>query len=526
MQIIKASYRKYGDIRKKSSKDELSKRSNIPPIVQELYFLIWLAYFFVVWKLDMQNNLISIYYLAESSLWVLYYTIFRRFFEEAYSIYHPLEHLVIILVIIPTQAIAIAQLYQITTKQSFIALIGNGTIDLPIYVYLLGILYLAIALSLIMTSFPTEKRKSDNSLKVAIIGSGDVVLNKILPAIKSTTNVNWIRVFTKDIPRSYEKDSDFFQIKYIDDSIKDISKAQMVWIATPSNTHIHYLEKLISINRFLVLEKPITVIRNELIIAKNIIHSKNRDKIFFLSYYLLEKALPLVYLMRPSSYYEKYLDISSDKSDLFYTFGLLGKLKKIDVFIIEGKDDRLWPHYEGNGGHLLETFIHNVIIASQFAGVPESWSEVHLSKGLSNNPDGTQSYNVISMDAKAEDKSINLLMAKNILDESKLKKGVKLIFENGVIDADFVEQKVFINCFTSEKKVAIAVNKQYMGKYDIQVDLANNCFYNHVDPALVDGLSNQIEIIEWLLSLEDTKYDILDSASINNKIDSMIQIIK
>jgi len=520
LQIVKNIFRRLGH----SKKDILSKRSNVPPLLQEMYFLLWFACYLVMHFFGVKIDVLNYYYIIESSIWVLYYTVFRRFYEERYSIYHPLEYFVIILLIIPTQAIAVSQIYHIAIKQALLVLIGNGNDRLPVYVNLLGVLYLAIALSMIMTSFPTEKRKSEKSLKVAIIGSGDVVRSKILPAILKVIHHNAINIFSDQCPENLNENVKFNKISNMEDTIKDISKSQMVWIATPSNTHMYYLERLLSINNFIVVEKPITVIKDELIILKRITQSKYRDKIFFLSYYILEKALPLIYITQPSTYYEKYLDISCEKNSLFSTMNSLGSIKDIGIFIIEGKDDRNWVHSYGNGGQLLETFIHNLMIASKFVGLPNNWSEIEISYGGMHDIKGYKSPNVIQMEAVSNSKQILLLMAKNIADESKHKKGAYLEYQNGKITADFKKQRVHIKCYNPKKEITIGVKKEYCGKYDIQVDLAINCFDQYISPEFVDGLDNQIEIIEWLLQMKEKedKFNILNFSMVNSIINDMV----
>ncbi len=93
LQISKLVYRKIVTVLKKVTKDKNSFRPNVPPMFCEIYFILWFALLIFAHIFEWHNKLISgliIYYLFETIVWVLYYTVFRRFFEENYSIYHEL----------------------------------------------------------------------------------------------------------------------------------------------------------------------------------------------------------------------------------------------------------------------------------------------------------------------------------------------------------------------------------------------------------------------------------------------------
>ena len=59
-------------------------------------------------------------------------------------------------------------------------------------------------------------------------------------------------------------------------------------------------------NMFIVLEKPLTSVKYEIPLLKKLMAIPSIwNKIFSLSYYVQEKALPLTYFFNPLSFYDK-----------------------------------------------------------------------------------------------------------------------------------------------------------------------------------------------------------------------------
>ena len=525
LQMLKAVLRIIRRVRHQNKGKQDSVRSDVPPGFQEAYFVVWLLVLLIVyfvsspayWQL---NLALACYFLAESTVWLTYYTILRRFFEARYSIYHPIEYFVLLPVILMAQAFAIAIIYEPhTLSESVLVLIGLSEVaTIPVYVKMIGILYLAFVLSMILNGFPTEKRKSDNHYGIAIIGYGDVVKNRTLIALQKlvSDSGNRLEIFVDaGKPEKKVEKVTFHQINNLEEQIKTITKSNIIWISTPSFCHVEYLEQLHSRGSFIVMEKPITVIRSELELVRSLKRNGALDQVFFLSYYLLEKALPLTYLKRPSVYYDKYLnfgvetDQAQSKAELFQKVESLGQLRAIEIHIIEGEDSRSWPYQEANGGHLLETFLHNVVLASQFVGLPSEWNEVAWNLQNPGASDATTPL-IIMLRAKKQETSIQLLMAKKA-DEKDHGAGAKLRFDNGYMVANFRDKTLQIRL--PDWSHEIAVKGEYLNNYMVQTDLAISCFENQIRPSLVDGYDGQPEIIEWLLG-ERKKFDGLPSSDL------------
>ena len=163
LQLCKQIYRSLCS----SGKDIKSKRPNVSPIFQEVYFIIWMIVLLFQLFVGERNILfygLDVYFLIESLTWIMYYSFFRRFYEENYSIYHVLEHLPIILILIPLQAIAYTFASSEETvgwKNIFTVLLGQASENTVLFSFV-GFMYSAIVISMILSMFPSENIKKGN----------------------------------------------------------------------------------------------------------------------------------------------------------------------------------------------------------------------------------------------------------------------------------------------------------------------------------------------------------------------------
>lgn len=501
LQICKYLFRTIATAIKKGTTDKNATRVNVPPMLCEIYFCVWfvviLLGYLLAWT-GLAFKIATIYYLFESIVWILYYTVFRRFFEENYSIYHELEYFTVLILVIPTDALAFACYYNQTFGSIIAGLLSVGADDAPTAVKLVGALFTAIVISMILTTFPSEKLKVKAvKTKMHVIGGGDVVQNRLYSAlIDSGVDKSNVKVYDLDSANNRIDDYNYFSTDSdITDAITTkIKEDDVIWIETPPKNHVAYLEKLISSKASLiVMEKPICICEEDLKrIEEYIENDETRSKIFFLSYYLLEKALPLFYIAQPNANYEKYLDVE-DSNLIQNCRTMLGALNAIDVVICEGEDQRSWVNDDKHGGQLLETFIHNVLIATLFCGIPQYWQDVKLDK---KNEDGLCD---ISLSATCGHTNINLVMKKNVAQNEK-KRNAKMIFSNGSIEADFDTQSAIVKITSLDTESRISVKHRYMGKYMVLVDLVKTA-REGTPVETLDGLKNQIPTIRWLLNL-------------------------
>lgn len=489
------------------------KHINIPPLLQESYIAVWGILLIVQVSRGLSSSftcILNVYFLIESTTWILYYGVFRRFFEKKYKTYHELEHLPLILLMIPLQAVAYAACLMninantnITWCKVMPVLLGQAKEDM-IIPGIFGFLYSAIVISMVIRSFPDEKVKPANP-STMIIGAGNAVRHLLMPAltqrIKNIGQNKKIRIYSKEnienIPEQWNLTGET-EIKNIfslivetkEEDFKDV----VVWIETPSDTHLYYLELLKKRAGFIAMEKPIVSNINDLILLKDFISSENRKKVFFLSYYILEKALPLTFLARPRDFYLKYFKDTGILEKYYQMFLTAGHLKSIIIELVEDKDERHLPA----GGQLIETFIHHCLIASLFAGLPDTWDVRKF-----NNPDPTDTansrINLFALGSQGEKIELNLIKGFDEKHPAK-KQHARLVFDNAVIEADFVARTAKITSTSTGESVKVRLADEYAGRYAVQCDMVYRSYADHIDPSDIDGLYHQIEVLEWMLS--------------------------
>lgn len=488
LQIIKECYRYVAHKKKIATIDGQATRVNVPPILPEIYFIVWFIVFAVLKVLDINCLAVkaaSYYYLFETFVWVIYYSVFRRFFEENYSIYHVLEYLLPLVIIFPTQALSISILYEVNFGQAMLAILGSADRNLPSGINLMGILHAAIVIGLLVSRFPDESVKKSKEYPVIIIGNGDVVRNRLVPALERQhyTDTQIVKYdIVNDSSAGNEKCFCFESSKEIIDNICAVSRENsIIWISCSVKAHVEYLRALVcQPNRLVVCEKPICANTRDLNSVRVLNNSEYRDKVFYLSYYLLEKALPLYYYFVGNKKYLSYLEI---KGDLILSKNLLGQLKKITVSIVEGVDKR---NLDDSGGHLFETFIHNVLIASVICGIPDNWdiNSASCEQGR------------IALNAGYKGIDIVLNQEKN---RRNCKRQVKLVYQYGQICMDIDRGKMTIDC-KGMQRAEVSIKEEYRAtKYAIQEDLVYRVANGECLPSDVDGLFLQTEVIDWLI---------------------------
>jgi len=146
-------------------------------------------------------------------------------------------------------------------------------------------------------------------------------------------------------------------------------KSEIFFVEVPPQYHLHYLELLLSAKTSLIaLEKPACIDPYDLRRFYEIMASDYANNIFLISYYLLEKMLPLTYLFTRREYYLKYLTGDIEKAKQLHSSA--GNIKSIEISIIEKEDNRSWA----SDLQWYETMIHPLIIASNILDcTPDRW---------------------------------------------------------------------------------------------------------------------------------------------------------
>ncbi len=502
LQILKFIYRKKYSTQ--NNKDYKSKRTNVPALLVELYFIIFLCFLFLFSKLyapcyPLWYQIIAIYYLIESIVWILYYCIFRRFYEKEYSIYHPLEFFILLPIIIVSQSICVSALEHISFTSVLKAMIGISdatNTPPPLYVNILNIIYIAMVIGIIITILPSERIKS--SIRIYVIGAGDVVSQRLLRALKRVLSKHQVHIFNKAgcmiDAAAFNHYSlhveNFIEISELEVMIQD---ATILWIATPSYAHLSILEQWMDKNIFIAVEKPITSLRSELKLLEGCMQKPQWKRVFSLNYYYLEKALPLTYIFRPYSFYEKYLSFysSAKKENLPHLVTKLGKLRNCTIQILEKEETREWTLQEEYGGQYMETFLHAVLLSKMILG-KEPYENLSWSIG----DYGDKKATYFSCSGKAGDVEFLLTTGKFILPNYR-KRCCELIYDNGKIYADFDQRTCTISIDDTHESHKISVTKTY-NNYDIQLDMVVRCYNSAILPSSIDGSSLQLSSLQWM----------------------------
>ena len=500
LQISKLVFRKTALAIKKATTDKNATRVNVPPMFCEIYYILWFGLLVCAHLLDIQSrilNAVIVYYLFESVVWVLYYTVFRRFYEENYSIYHELEYLTVLILIIPTQALGFATLYNDSFRNTISGLLGAGGDATPFPIKILGALFGAIVISMIISAFPSERiKKAHNKTKAIVIGGGDVVSKRLYPALKGAEQpIGKIEVL--DLASCSDKQP---YVHYFENEgsltshlLDRVDNDAVVWIETPTGAHVKYLRSLLNSGaRLIALEKPIARTKEDIEYVKGILtDEENRDNIFFLSYYTLEKALPLNMLFSYNERYRKYLDVEDEYLTKNWRASI-GALVSAEVVIHEGEDTREWIRKEG--GHVYETFLHNVLIASLIVGRPSGWNDVKLTQSRDAEVES------VELSASVMGAPITLSQKKGVSEDQR-RRYARFEFSGGRVEVDLEAQSARVCLNQLGKTISVAVTDAYKRKYAVLTDLVMRCYHVEFLSREADGLENQIEVLEWISGL-------------------------
>lgn len=493
------------------SVDKASQRINVPPYFVELYYMIWCAILFCAPNDCKVTVWLSAYFMGESLCWLLYYFFFRRFFEEKYAIMHSLEYIVILPLLIVCQARCISIIFDISFGMAL------GTLFFPskndnAYIIFLSILYTALIFGIFLSNLPIEqvKEKGNYRYNFSIIGNGHIVQNRLKPAIGKLTPAKIVAVFDVDQYHPKSEVCGYAKLRYFkisEDSLKNIHASNILWIATPSYTHIGYLSKYIN-SIFIAIEKPLIVNQAELSILQQLRKSGLWNRVFCLSYYYLEKALPLTFLYNPHTFYEKYLDFhDSDRVKVLSLFEKLGKVQDIQLTLCEDDDPREWVDTPLHGGQLFETFIHLAVLTHMMCRAGDTLETDRWT--IKNEGGHHMSYIQCEGHTKSKETHFDLTMGK-FMPKQQLRRGGILRFKSGEAHVDFDSQTVVARIKGEEDETfTISIKEEFrLTKYSVQLDMVRRCYEDYIHPSMVDGVDLQIKALEWLFE-QKAKNDIV-----------------
>jgi len=194
-----------------------------------------------------------------------------------------------------------------------------------------------------------------------IVGAGNVVAKRLLPALMRATfsdrytilhdGKNDIQHCEPEFPPVVTRELTTVEIK------ERLSECQptVVFVATPPDPRAAYCEEALKAGHLVIAEKPLAVIPQGIARFQALGNQSNR--LFALSYYVLEKALPWTWLLRPKNEWRRHLHfsdlISGQKAS--DAFRRMGPLQSLHINICEGAEydakpgERFWYQDQKNG---------------------------------------------------------------------------------------------------------------------------------------------------------------------------------
>ena len=559
LQWIKLIFRK----RQAANNDE-KERVDFHAMHSELYLLVVLclslAFYFIppfipalpgipeaiISGLDLLSYLIVSLLLFESVMWLFYYMLLRILIEKHLTIFNEAEYFIALPFVLATQFFLLAELLGVGVSE-VLALALNldfegyqaaQTTQLAIGTF--GYIYTALIIANIINlipAIPVGRRPN-----ITIIGAGDVVRHRMLPALlgKKLYLPGQVAIISSDIDQSFQdqlkKDGVAFHVlksgvsseDKVQEVVKFIKKrSSYAIIATPTESHFGYVSALAKEGIVFGVEKPLVATAAELAVLRPC-QDQLMARGFLFSYYWLEKALPLNYFLTLNPQYHRFLDINVNSSPenrsvgpdaLAYLRLQLGKLTSVDITFLEGEDPREWSLAKETGGLFFETLIHPITLLNHVLDTPlrleDLRAEWYVLKDL---PEVLNSNSLVLNDYGASYVSlrshpdatcaINIRTGKFMAIKERL---MVMVFENGVIRMDLDTRKCSISCPKAGSLANVTIqarpemaNGGGAPKYDIQMTLFDSFVHNqgHWNAQRYDDYPSQIDVLsamtDWL----------------------------
>lgn len=472
---------------------------------------------------------------VEAFFWISYYLLWRSFAEPVYTLYHPAEYFVLFPVVLLVQTVALAVLLSISPVAVFLALVDVA--EQPAALAALGKFYFVIIIANLLSMFPQTRFKAPTV--VNIIGAGNVVATRMLPALlkgPARMTAEHIQVFDLDaagaegqysaLRACVEKQGVELHMEagpphVAEDRViaRIVASGAPAIIATPSSEHFRYVTALNGKGVRFAVEKPLSVLPQE-IRAFTEVGPQFRERMFALSYYGIEKALPLTYLLTNNHHYSRFLIFveasvppkdfaAAVHSDAPALFARLGRLKAVRIDLIEGPENeaRAWTEEEGASGLLFETMIHPLILLQKL--LRHQGCELGAFKpvtigGRSRDTNEGRSITFLRFDGKVEKRScddeieqsvdVTLTCAKYA--ETKTRKGAAR-FEKGTLSFDF-DQMTCTIAHGDGQTMTLGVHGDFKRNYTVQMELARQFFRDGWIDVRFDDFDDQIEVLNWI----------------------------
>ncbi|MFE9576312.1 hypothetical protein ACFYO1_08010 [Nocardia sp. NPDC006044] len=474
--------------------------------------------------------------LIECVVWMLYYLMLRAFVERYYTIFHPAEYMLMFPLTLVIQTLLLSDvtgygvIYILQTFTGSPAVGGVFGTTLAVFRYL----YLGAAITVVLSSHPgIATRPAQN---ISVIGAGDVTVNRILPALKTLGYArDEILIASLDDPetaaarRAIGKDARL-QITEPDKVLETALREHApTVIASPTFAHFTQLVTLATAGIPFAVEKPITAQRSE----REILRAQG-DSImacgFALSYYSLEKGLPLTYLMDPLPSYLPFLAASEPGllggQALHSLREELGPVRSVRVELLEGASrspsgfGRLWTEVPGTLHTFIETTIHPLLMMRHIIG-PGSivWQQCALGRYAPRAQQVAAEYGQLIaptwIEATGTHGSIDLsfLVAKHLPDD-RAHRAALIEYAGGKVTCDFDSRRAEFRDTAGNDRGWIAIDNdrfggRYRQNYAVQMEMFMNFAINGWGAVRFDDFVRQLDAL-------DAWDDLCDAVTRNN----------
>lgn len=153
----------------KEVKSSSPKRSPIPAFITESYFIaVLLVVLYLIFLKDYHqfyplcNRIIVAYILVETTVWNLYYYIFRLFIEgkDDYEANNDLYHFLRLFFVGIIQILCLSFIHNENISTVIDIFIGKHETSF-LYIYFLKVFYFIIAIGIVISNFPKERKKEN-----------------------------------------------------------------------------------------------------------------------------------------------------------------------------------------------------------------------------------------------------------------------------------------------------------------------------------------------------------------------------
>jgi predicted dehydrogenase len=271
-------------------------------------------------------------------------------------------------------------------------------------------------------------------IKWGIIGCGDVAEVKSGPAFQKTAYSELVAVMR----RNGAKAKDFAERHHVPfwyDSVKAVlnhPEINAVYIATPPSTHLEIAKQCLAANKFVYLEKPITIDTKE---AKQLAEIVSENNKIVVAHY--RRKLPAFQKVK------ELLDANSIGKVLFADIQILQSTK---ASIIAKTDDnwRLKPETSG-GGYFHDIAPHQIDLMYHYFG------DIKNAQGYATSNKNNKVADIVNGIIEFENGVQFRGIWNFMVSEQEVKDECKIYGEKGTITFSFYGEKVFLNTTDKEE---------------------------------------------------------------------------